>query len=293
MEKPNKFRIDNIVGDLLRERREKMKARKSRARPVRAPKAQPPLRTERAYYADLRAMVAELQRLTQLMLVPELDRITAQARAELGHKDSARTDDYPEDITRILNGIKFTFYQKFTDKVFEKYATDAARGADEQAGEGLSKALKRVVGIDLKNVFPDSATKNQFKSFIAENVSLIKSIPEQYFGQIEQIVRRGAAAGDRAQKTAEKIRARYSVTKNRAKLIARDQANKLYGTITQIRQTSMGVEKYEWSTSLDERVRPSHAAREGKVFSWDDPPEDGHPGQPINCRCTAIPVFEE
>jgi SPP1 gp7 family putative phage head morphogenesis protein len=44
-----------------------------------------------------------------------------------------------------------------------------------------------------------------------------------------------------------------------------------------------------WSTQLDERVRPLHENREGQVFSWDDPPSDGHPGFPPGCRCVAAP----
>ena len=46
----------------------------------------------------------------------------------------------------------------------------------------------------------------------------------------------------------------------------------------------------------DERVRGNpngkypnakynHWEREGQIFSVDEPPEDGHPGEPIRCRC--------
>jgi SPP1 gp7 family putative phage head morphogenesis protein len=59
--------------------------------------------------------------------------------------------------------------------------------------------------------------------------------------------------------------------------------------VNRARQTELGVKQYTWRTSLDERVRPEHQEREGEVFSWAKPPKDGHPGQPINCRCTADP----
>ncbi|MEE8393530.1 MAG: phage minor head protein, partial [Rhodospirillales bacterium] len=42
---------------------------------------------------------------------------------------------------------------------------------------------------------------------------------------------------------------------------------------------------YIWRTVGDSKVRSSHAERDGKVFSWDDPPEGGHPGEAPNCRC--------
>lgn len=46
-------------------------------------------------------------------------------------------------------------------------------------------------------------------------------------------------------------------------------------------------EHYIWRTRHDRRVRPEHAAREGHVFSWDNPPWDGHPGTQNGCRCSA------
>ncbi|MBT4932618.1 MAG: minor capsid protein [Rhodospirillaceae bacterium] len=51
--------------------------------------------------------------------------------------------------------------------------------------------------------------------------------------------------------------------------------------------------KYIWRTVGDSKVRSSHAELDGKVFSWDDPPEEGHPGEEYNCRCWAEDVEEK
>jgi len=45
--------------------------------------------------------------------------------------------------------------------------------------------------------------------------------------------------------------------------------------------------QYIWRTAGDGKVRGSHADRDGKTFSWDNPPAGGHPGEAPNCRCTA------
>ena len=50
---------------------------------------------------------------------------------------------------------------------------------------------------------------------------------------------------------------------------------------------------YIWRTAGDDKVRPSHAEREGQVFSWDNPPDGGHPGEAPNCRCTAEDVKDD
>jgi len=48
---------------------------------------------------------------------------------------------------------------------------------------------------------------------------------------------------------------------------------------------------YIWRTRGDNKVRASHAANNGRVFSWDNPPPVGHPGEDYNCRCTAEPYL--
>jgi len=50
---------------------------------------------------------------------------------------------------------------------------------------------------------------------------------------------------------------------------------------------------YIWRTRRDGKVRSAHAERDGQVFSWENPPEGGHPGVDFNCRCTAEPFFPE
>lgn len=46
---------------------------------------------------------------------------------------------------------------------------------------------------------------------------------------------------------------------------------------------------YIWRTRGDNKVRASHAANNGKVFAWDNPPPTRHPGEDYGCRCWAEP----
>lgn len=45
---------------------------------------------------------------------------------------------------------------------------------------------------------------------------------------------------------------------------------------------------YIWRTKGDDKVRPEHASREGKIFAWNDPAIQP-PGTEYGYRCTAIP----
>lgn len=65
------------------------------------------------------------------------------------------------------------------------------------------------------------------------------------------------------------------------------------GLINELRQRALGIRQYIWRSRDDDKVRSSHAAYDDRVFSWDDPPEGGHPGQAFNCRCHAEPFMQE
>lgn len=126
-----------------------------------------------------------------------------------------------------------------------------------------------------------------------QNVLLIKDLGSRFTDQLTLSIMDAVANGESPRTISKKLREQFKITKKRADLIAVDQIGKLYGNLTKARQQQNGFSEYEWITVKDNRVRPAHKAREGQVFNWDNPPEDGHPGQPIRCRCIARPVIKD
>lgn len=73
---------------------------------------------------------------------------------------------------------------------------------------------------------------------------------------------------------------------NRLKLTCTQNVITSYNSVLRQFAIESGIKKYIWRTMLDDRVRPTHAANEGKIFDLDNPPpHTGHPGTEINCRC--------
>ena len=132
--------------------------------------------------------------------------------------------------------------------------------------------------------------------WVNQNIELIHSIDRRTLESIryalsENIIR----AVDRrmlVEELTESIMHMAEVNEKRAALIACDQVGKLNSQLTQLEQMNQGVDSYIWVTMGDSRVRPAHAARQGKRFAWDDPPSDGHPGWAIRCRCTSSPCYD-
>lgn len=151
--------------------------------------------------------------------------------------------------------------------------------------------LRGAYGVDIVTAEP--AIDALMRVWEAENLRLIKSIPTQYLENLQGRIVAAVARGETLRSLTAFVRETYRLPTERAELIARDQIGKLNGRLTGYRQTNIGVSEYRWRGTLDARERDAHVAREGKVISWDSPPEDGHPGEPIRCRCWAEPVLPD
>jgi SPP1 gp7 family putative phage head morphogenesis protein len=176
-------------------------------------------------------------------------------------------------------------------------ATRLSRIAVQKNLEATDKQLvdhvKQAVNVDIRAVLTNDGVREAIKAATDANVDLITSIPEEYFGKVAKALSDNWTAGARWEDLSDALSHVGDVTESRAKLIARDQTSKMNGAFNEARQTSIGIEQYQWQTAGDERVRETHAANDGKIFSWDDPPEEtGNPGEDINCRCVAIPYFD-
>lgn len=200
-------------------------------------------------------------------------------------------DQYATELTNIFNDLR----KRFADiNEQAKIASDRFVMESNSANkQRFYKALDRVIGIDLASVIQNEDLQDILIATTRENVALIRSIPEEYFKQIETMVFTGTTQGSKAGPMIKQIQKIGRTTKNRAKVIARDQSSKLNSALNQQRQQNLGVEEYIWRTSKDERVRPTHKSKNGKVFRWDKPPKGtGHPGQDIQCRCVAQAIIK-
>ncbi len=272
---------------LIREASEGRQRRRMR----RVPRAAIPKGAEIAYRAQLVALAREAAEIIRDILLVELDRIEAEANFTRPDSATLRIDQVDEAIETVIGNVRIQFAERFSDVRVRQAARTTGDTVNAHKLGQNNKQFISTVGIDLVGLEP--AIAPHLAAFTAENVKLITSIPENLLTNVEGIISRGTRRGRRASEMAKEIRERFKISENRAKLIARDQVSKLNGELTQLRQTSLGVKRYIWRTSQDERVRDEHAEREGQEFLWSQPPADGHPGEPINCRCTAEPVIAE
>lgn len=234
------------------------------------------------YFALLRPFLAEMHRACLESLAPVL--------AELP-KD-VRTDASPKDIRGVIKKIsKKVIYETFDSGRLQRVADKIfGQTADYQKKE-LLKQLNSQMGFD--PLIRDRKLLEQVQAFTKENVALIKTVPERYFAQVEEVTLQGVREGLRAEDLAAQLTERANVSEVNAQRIARDQIGKAYGALNEARQTELGISKFQWFTMMDNRVREEHEALQGQIFNWDDPPPEGIPGFEINCRCFADPLLDD
>lgn len=292
---------DSLIAALVASAPESIRRKAKRAR--RARPVVPNHRAELNYLSDLLDIVDLCRRAGEDVaagLAVHWDEVVPAADARRAAKDAPPPPPpgaplpSPPSLDVLLEQAARRFGN--IEGVADRLAKFAARRTLGAVDEALAENILKAIGVDISSYLaPDSEIRATLTEAIEANVALIKSIPVQYLGGIRDTVEKAFAAGERWESVAKRIAHVGDVTESRAKLIARDQTAKMNSAFNEVRQVSVGIKEYVWSTSHDERVRPSHASANGHTFRWDDAPSiDGekvHPGEAVNCRCVAIPVI--
>lgn len=201
---------------------------------------------------------------------------------------------------------------KLTEKFEALFALESKTLADEMlertlktSESTLSSSLKQLSGgLSINTSIVPPELMDVINASIAENVSLIKSIPSQYFKDVTGSVMRSITSGEGLYDLLPEIKKYENLTERRAELLALDQTRKAYTSINAVKLDKLGVKKFEWIHSGGGQTpRPSHVRMNGEIFSFENlqaeqaalniPKDDrGLPGYPINCRCTFSPVIE-
>ncbi len=195
-----------------------------------------------------------------------------------------------QDMLYVLDNID-------TDEIAKITATqdEYGRTIDELQGHMVT-AVQAVT-------IPPTLTPDQ-RAIIAKqwgtNLDLyIKNWADENIIKLRTQVQSHVLAGGRAEGLVKLLQENYGQSKAKAKFLARQETSLLMSKFQETKMREVGVTKYRWSTSHDERVRPDHAALDGKIFSFDMPPvtnkktgAHNNPGEDFNCRCIAVPWFD-
>lgn len=230
------------------------------------------------------------------------------AHAVEANVDAGRLPDLAQDAKPTPTGAQRDLFgelarlRKYWTKYFDDFALKVATQAvtDFQAANTRGwQARLRTAGFDI-NLQQTPSQKLIFDVKVKENVSLIKSIGQDYHTKIEGIVSRNYLAGRDLAAMAKEIKETGNVTTNRAALIASDQSNKACAQMNSARQRELGIQYAVWiHSAAGKEPRATHvrAGREQWVFKVgegiDFGDKFGHvlPGEAIKCHCTSRSII--
>lgn len=259
------------------------------------------------YVKALETLVKEMTEYTHRQITKLFDGTIADKFFEQQKQASAMDASLSSQARILMNSITARFTALFSYRS-RTLAEHMVNGAAAISKTNLHSSLKQLSGgLSLKTGVVPKGMTDVAKALVAENVSLITSIPEQYLKDITGSVMRSITTGNGLADLTPAIAKYDGQTKRRARNIALDQTRKAYNSINKQRMQAVGVARFIWVHSGGGQTpRESHLKIDGETFSFENlekeqaalgvPKEDqGIPGYPINCRCTILPiiVFDE
>lgn len=202
-----------------------------------------------------------------------------------------------KSLSKKLLDVMATWRETFDQKA-ELIALWFVRRSNMYATTSVSNKLKAQGMTVNMRITPE--VQNVLDSLYETQVSLIKSIPEQYLTQVSVLVQESVTRGRDVAYLKDELKHRYGVTERRAKVIARDQNAKASNAIAVERSKQAGITHGIWvhRAGGSKSFRHSHVQMAGTEFDlskgcWDDHEKKWvMPGELINCRCEYRPVIK-
>ncbi len=278
---------------LLTKKREAWAASQTEAPTFKGQQLHPPASVSERYVRALSSLTAQMT----AQVTREVRRLfdTDAASAHFGEDSTIASQS-----RILLNSLADRFNDLFAKKA-RALAEQMVDGSAKASASTLHSSLEKLSGgLSLKTSIENPNLVNIYKASVAENVSLIKSIPQQYIDKVQGAVMRSITTGNGLQDLVPALETYEGMTHRRAKNIALDQTRKAYNSINRGRMQGIGIKKFQWHHSGGgAHPREDHIEMDGNIYSFDELPvidkssgERGIPGQAPNCKCTMSPVFE-
>lgn len=192
-------------------------------------------------------------------------------------------------------GLWATNLETMSDRIALSFANKSKEATEAGMRRSLSKA-----GFTIR-FKPSRRSVEAYDAIIASNVGLIRSIPQRYLGDVQNVVWDGVMSGADLRTMSTELQQKYEIAHRRAALIARDQNHKAKASMERARRLENGLTQAVWQHSHGGvEPRPTHVDMDGKVYDIREGMYDSAvdkqiwPGTEINCRCTdraVIPGF--
>lgn len=211
----------------------------------------------------------------------------------------AQTGNFAAILLRLSKAAQKSILKQFGDDRIDTISQAVLAKLDKKSKEEFYKRVAAKTGINLTDLIAKEGMKATTNALMTETAQWIKTLRDDTFQKFTNNTLFAMSQGESLDTVVSQFDDVVAERKNHAKFLARNQVQNYNSITTKIRAQNLGITKAVWETAGDERVRPSHADREGKEFDLATglySSLDGLsllPGTDYNCRCSYTMIIPE
>lgn len=182
----------------------------------------------------------------------------------------------PVAVDSTLGELRRRTADKFTRQIVAGITKEQVAAYRAQVAKGGTDIIERVVTA-LGDGRVSITTRRTFKPWLSDMASRDQE-------EILRIIGEGQRGGMHPRQIARELRGYFDGTAHNAVTAARTEAQKIRTDARVATYRETGVRHLEYIAVGDDKTRPEHAARDGKIYPIEKAPWLGEP----NCRCTLV-----
>lgn len=201
----------------------------------------------------------------------------------------AQTGNFASILLRLAKKTKRKLLKQFDDTRIEAEMRKQLGKLDRKSRMEFYNRIAAKVGIDVKDLIAREGLQSTTNALVLETAQWVKTLRDESLEKFTNNTLFGMSQGESLDTIVSQFDGVVSERKNHARFLARNQVQNYNSVTTKIRAQNLGITKAVWITAGDERVRPSHEARDGKEFDLAEglySSADGQhllPGTDYNC----------
>jgi len=224
-------------------------------------KAPEPLKSEeKQLESAMLSMVDLMSRMYKNQVILELNKGTIDKFTD------AQVGNYAAILTKLAKAASKSLVARFSNKRIKDLVTQVFTRNDNRAKKIFYERVAKDIGIDPTSLLKKDGTKYDFNALVLETTQWAQKLRDETLEMYTANTLRSMTQGDTIESILTQFDRMKEKRRDHAKFTARNQVANFNSIMNKTRAQKLGVTKAIWISSSDERTRPSHAQRDGKVF---------------------------
>lgn len=258
-------------------------------------KAPEPLKSEERELSDaMESMISMMSRMYKNQVILELNKGTVDKF------EDAQTGNYAAVLTKLAQRVQKKLLARFDDRRIKNLAKQVLAKNDARSKRLFYERVSKQMGVDPTTLLKKDGTTYDFNALVLETTQWVKKLRDETLEEYTTNTLRAMTLGDSIESILQQYDGLVEKRKNHAKFTARNQVASFNSIMNKTRAQKLGITKAVWIASNDERTRPSHEWRNGRVFDLSEGLYSSLDGVSIlpgagsyQCRCSYRFVLED